>query len=159
MISNIFFPVFIQSIYMNWKGIGIVAVAMAVIATVVHTVESILTMGYYTDPVYIAVWSKVMMPALGAPPPLSFFVLSILFALIGWGLFAFVYAKLSPALKESGPKKGLKFGALMFLVAGIPCTLMLYLMVNLPVGLLAIWTFSSLVLYLIGGLLSERLIG
>ncbi|MDD5337467.1 MAG: hypothetical protein PHS02_03200 [Candidatus ainarchaeum sp.] len=142
---------------MNWKGIGITAVVMAMIAEVVHTVESILTMGFYTDPAYFQLWSKLMMPAAG-PPPLSFFIYSIVFALIGWFFFAYAYAVLGGALKAKGCMKGLKFGALVFLVAGLSCTLMLYLLINLPMALLASWTVSSLLLYLIGGVVAERFI-
>jgi len=141
----------------DWKGISITAISMAIIAQVVHTIESILTMGYYTDPAYFSVWSKMMMPAAG-PPPTSFFIYSSVFALAGWAFFAFAYAKLGSALKGKGYMKGLKFGAILFLVAGIPCTLMLYLLINLPAGLLASWAFSSLVLYLAGGIVAERFV-
>ncbi len=50
------------------RGVAITAVAMTILAQIVHTLESILTMGYYTDPAYFQVWSKVMMPAAGPPP-------------------------------------------------------------------------------------------
>lgn len=140
------------------KGVAITAVAMTILAQIVHTLESILTMGYYLDPAYFSVWSKVMMPAAG-PPPASFYIYSIVFALVGWFLFASVYSKLGAAIKEKTEiRKGLKFGALAFLLAGLPCTLTLYLLINLPVGLIISWMVSSLVLYLAGGIVAAKLI-
>jgi hypothetical protein len=47
---------------------------------------------------------------------------------------------------------------LIFLVAGIPTVLTMYLLINLPSGLLATWTFVQLVLYLIGGVVAAKLI-
>lgn len=140
------------------KGIAITAVAMTILAQIFHTVESILTMGYYLDPAYFQVWSKLMMPVAG-PPPASFYIYSIVFALVGWFLFAFAYSKLGAAIKEKTEiRKGLKFGALIFLVAGLPGMLSLYLLINLPAGLIISWMVSSLVLYLAGGIISAKLI-
>lgn len=140
------------------KKIGIFAIVMTIIGFLMHVVESILTMRYYTDPSYFAVWSKVMMPVAG-PPPTSYFILSILFSLVGWILFAFVYAKLGGVLKQKDfIKKGLKFGALIFLIAGLPFTLTMYLLINIPPMLLISWMISGLALYLVGGILAAKLI-
>ena len=57
-----------------------------------------------------------------------------------------------------GISRGLKFGALIFLVSGIPTALTMYLRINLPSGLLAVWTFDQLMLYLIGGVVAAKLI-
>ncbi|VVB98351.1 Uncharacterised protein [uncultured archaeon] len=142
----------------DWKNVGIAAVAMTVVAQVVHTLESIFTMGYYSDPNYFSTWSKLMMPTAG-PPPASFFAYSIAFALVGWALFSFAYAKLGSAVKEKDAIwKGLKFGALVFLVAGIPGTLTMYLLINIPVALLVSWMLSGLALYLVGGIVAAKLI-
>jgi hypothetical protein len=142
----------------RWKEIALVAVAMTIIAEAVHTLESILTLGYYMDPAYFGVWSKLMMPAAG-PPPAQFHIYSIVFAFVSWVIFGFVYDKLGGGLKrKSSMMNGFEFGIIIFLVAGIPTVLTMYLLINLPSGLLAVWTFVQLVLYLVGGLLSGRLI-
>jgi len=134
------------------------AVAMTVIAQVIHTLESILTLGYYMDSAYFGLWSKIMMPTAGSPPA-AFYYYSVAFALVSWAIFGFVYEKLGGAIREKQEiKKGLKFGMLVFLVAGIPTVLTMYLLINLPSGLLATWTLVQLVLYLIGGLVAAKLI-
>ncbi len=142
----------------DWKGISIAALAIGVIGMAWHTVESILTMGYYTDPAYYSIWSKIMIPAAG-PPPASFMALSFVFGLVGWAIFAFVYAKLGSAIKQKDElKKGLKFGALAFLLAGIPNSLTMYLLLNIPSGLLAAWMVSPFMLYLTGGMVCAQLV-
>jgi hypothetical protein len=54
-------------------------------------------------------------------------------------------------------RKGLQFGGMIFLIAGIPSILSMYLLINLPRGLLATWTITTLILYLIGGVLATKL--
>jgi hypothetical protein len=142
----------------DWKKILMVAVAMTVIAQVIHILESILTLGYYMDPAYFGVWSKIMMPTAG-PPPAAFYYYSVTFALVSWAIFGFVYEKLGGAIGEKQEiKRGLEFGTLVFLVAGIPTVLTMYLLINLPSGLLATWTLVQLILYLTGGLVAARLV-
>jgi hypothetical protein len=142
----------------EWRGILMATVAMTVIGQLVHTVESVLTMGYYMDPAYFAVWSKIMMPTAG-PPPAEFFYYSVMFALVGWGIFGFAYEKLGRGIGEKNAiKNGLKFGAIVFLLVGISGVLTMYLLINLPTGLLAAWIFFQLVLYLIGGVVAAKLI-
>ena len=99
-----------------------------------------------------------MMPAAG-PPPASFYLYSLLFTFITWALFGLVYGKLGNAIKEKDPaRKGLIFGGLVFLVAGLPGTLTMYLLINLPAGLLAAWAITSLILHLIGGVVAAKAI-
>ncbi len=143
----------------NWKKIGIFAVIMAIIAQIVRTGEAFATMNYYLDPNYWPVWSKIMMPGPGAPPA-EFYYLSILFALVTWALFGIVYSMLGSAIKEKTPrKKGLVFGGLMFLIGGLPGSMSMYLLFNLPADLIAVWTVTSLVLYLIAGIIATKFIG
>jgi hypothetical protein len=142
----------------DWKGIIVVAVVVAIVAETIHTLESVATLGYYLDPAYFGVWSKIMMPTAG-PPPAEFYYYSALFALVSWGIFGFVYDRLGGAIRGTqGFRRGLKFGALIFLAAGIPTALTMYLLINLPSGLLAVWTFDQLILYLIGGVVAAKLI-
>lgn len=142
----------------DWKGIGIAAVLMTAVAQIEHMIEAVLTMGYYMDPQYFAVWSKVMMPEAG-PPPASFYAYSVVFGLISAALFAWAYSRLGSAIREKNPlRKGLAFGAIVFLVAGLPGVLSMYLLLNIPSGLLAIWTVSSLAVYLMWGAIASRLV-
>lgn len=142
----------------DWRGIGLTGIVMMVVGQIVHTVESAVTIGYYMDPTYFGVWSRIMMPAAG-PPPAAFYAYSIGFGLVSWAIFGYVYARLGRAVeKEAEGRRGLEFGVLIFLVAGIPGALTMYLLINLPAGLLASWILSQLILYLIGGAIAARLI-
>ncbi len=142
----------------DWVKIGTTAVVMTVIAEVVRIVEALLTMGYYTDPAYFAVWSKIMMPGAG-PPPAEFYYYSVSFAFVTWFIFGFVYEKLGASIHDKNPtSKGLKFGALVFLLAGISGAVTMYLLMNLPAGLLVSWTISTLLLYIVGGLVAGKMI-
>jgi len=131
-----------------WAGI-----LFAVLAQIVHTIGSFLTMGYYTNPDYFAVWSKIMMPTAG-PPPASFYVYSIIFAIVSGILVALVYGVVRNCVPgNTVAKKGLNYGLLVFLVAGIPSYLMLLLLINLPAALILWWAFESLIIYLVGGMI------
>ena len=85
---------------MNWKRIIIAAIVFAIIAQVLHTVESMLTMDFYMDPEYFGVWSKLLMPTAG-PPPAEFFYASVISSLI----IALIYAVVYDVVKGSLPGK------------------------------------------------------
>lgn len=140
-----------------WR-IFLAGTLFAVLAQIIHTIGAYLTMGYYTMEQYFPVWSKLMMPAAG-PPPTSFMLYSLLFGLISGILIAMVYA----VVKNSVPgnklvKKGLNYGVLVFLVAGIPGYLSLLLLINLPSALVLFWAFETLVINLLGGIIIARIV-
>ncbi len=140
------------------KKLYLFAIVMAIAAMIVHTVESFLTMGYYTDPANFLLWSKLMMSGAG-PPPAIFYAYSLLFAFVSWMLFGFVYIVLSGAIKEKDiVKRGLKFGTLIFLVGSLPGALTMVLLLNLPLGLIISWVISGLALNLAGGVAAAGLI-
>lgn len=127
-----------------------------VIATILHWIEPLIAMKYYTMEEFFPVWSRLMMPNAG-PPPASFMIYSVLFTLVGGILFALVYA----VIKEGVPgktlvKKGLIYGSIVFLLAGIPTSLMLYLLINLPSTLIWLWAVEVLVIYLLGGMIVAK---
>jgi hypothetical protein len=135
----------------------IAGIIFAVIAQIIHTIGAYASIKYYTMPEYFPVWSKLMMPTAG-PPPTSFMLYSLLFSFIGGFLIALVYS----VIKEGIPantvnKKGLVYGLLLFLAAGIPSALGMYLLINLPIALIIGWTIESLIVYLIGGIVIARI--
>ena len=143
---------------MNWKRIIIAAIVFAIIAQVLHTVESMLTMDFYMDPEYFGVWSKLLMPTAG-PPPAEFFYASVISSLI----IALIYAVFYDVVRGSLPgktfiKKGLQYGIILFMIVQIPGLLGMYLLVNLPTLLLVYWGISSLVISLIGGIVFAKII-
>lgn len=131
-----------------WAGL-----LFAFLSQIIHTLGSWLTMSYYTNDDYFAVWSKLMMPTAG-PPPASFYLYSILFGIVGGILVAMVYGVVKNSIPgKTVAKKGLNYGLLVFLVGGVSGFLMLLLLINLPAALLLWWAFESLIVYLIGGMI------
>jgi hypothetical protein len=135
----------------------IAGIVFAIIAQIIHTVESMLTMSFYTDPAYFAVWSKIMMPGEGAPPT-EFYIYSIIFGIIAGIIYAMIYSMINKSIPgKTITNKGLYFGFLLFLV-GIPWSLTMYLLINLPTLLLVAWSITSLVIDLIFGVIVVKLI-
>jgi len=147
-----------MAIKISWPRILAVAILYAIVGEIVMTLGAMADMNYYFDPGYFAVWSKLMMPAAG-PPPAEFYYFGIAFQLVTGFLFAIVYRVIKGSVPGKGWKnKGLMYGFLIFLVAGIPMSMTLYLLINLPVGLLLSWMLQSLVVYLIMGLVAAKLV-
>ncbi len=136
--------------------IFIAGIVFAIVSQLIHSLGSILTMGFYTDPTYFPVWSKVMMPTEG-PPPISFFYYSIIFGIITGILLASVYAIIRGGVPGTGTKRGLMYGLLVFLLAGVPGSLSLYLLINLPSALITYWALENLFVYLINGAIFGKL--
>lgn len=134
------------------------AIAYVVIAFVINTLSSYLTMNYYTDSNYFAVWSKIMMPNAG-PPPSSFYYYSIAFDFIGGLILCFIYSKVKGIFKnKSVMQKGLRFGIGLFLVSGIPFFMSMYLLINLPLGLLISWLiFNGLLVNIFAGIVIAKI--
>ena len=135
---------------MNLSKIILAGVAFAAVSQLIHSLGATLTMGFYFDPAYFPVWSKVMMPGPG-PPPASFYYYSIAFGLVNGIVLAFAFAIIRGGIPGRGLKKGLLFGLLVFLIASLPSSLSLYLLINLPVALIIYWTVEGFVACLIGG--------
>jgi hypothetical protein len=147
-----------MALKISWPRILAVAILYAIVGEIIMTLGAMADMNYYLDSNYFAVWSKLMMPVAG-PPPAEFYYTGIIFQLLTGFLFAIVYRVIKGAVPGKGWKnKGLMYGFLVFLVAGIPTTMMLYLLINLPVGLLLSWMLQSLVVYLIMGLVAAKIV-
>ena len=133
-----------------WKIIA-AAVVYMIISIVFRTIESMMTMDYYMDEAYFPVWSKIMMPTAG-PPPIEFTYTSIIFAFIGGLLFAGVYNVIAKGVPgKTVLRKGINYGLLIWIVAGIPFSLSMVLLINLPIDLIAFWTVTTLIIYLLAG--------
>jgi hypothetical protein len=142
----------------SWTKVLLAGIAFGVISEVLHTVDSIFTMGYYTDPQYFAIWSKVMMPTNG-PPPASFFVLTILLSIITGLILAYVFAVVRSSLKQSSAlKTGIAYGAFVFLLTA-PVLLSTYVMIAIPPMLLADWAVWSFIISLVGCTAIAKIMG
>ena len=128
-------------------------IAVLVISLIIRNLGATIGMGYYMDAKYTDVWSKIMMPEPGPPPP-SFMLYSVIFSLINAFFFVFVYLIISESIPGTGlVKKGLFYGLIVFIISGISSALGLLLLINLPGGLILLWTIEALIIYIIGGIL------
>jgi len=135
------------------------AIVFMIIAQIIHTLSTILTMDYYYNPAYFLIWSKIMMSIEG-PPPAEFYYYSLAFAFITGLIYSFIYSRIRVFFKQkSALRKGLKYGFALFLIAGIPSFFTMFLLINLPFELLISWLiFDSLIAYLIGGMAIAKIV-
>ncbi len=129
------------------------AVICALMAQVLYALDGVFfSLDYYKDPAYSPLWSKLMMPGEGAPPP-SFYYLSLGFNFVGALIFTIVYLVLRKAVPGTRLAcKGLMYGFLMFLIAGVSGAFAMILCLNLPLALIGIWTAEDLVIKLLSGM-------
>jgi len=141
----------------NLRNIVIASIIILIISQIIHMIGAVLTMDYYIDEAYAQVWSKIMMPAMG-PPPMSFYLISMLSAFV----FALIFVSVYDIFEASVPgktwkKKGLYYGSIVFLLTAQSYVTMSYL-INLPGMLLLDWAIEGLILSLLAGLVAARFI-
>lgn len=132
----------------NWFKVFIVGFIYTAITTIIRQVEAVLTLKYYMMPEYFAVWSKTMMPNAG-PPPMDFFIKSIVITLASGISLALVYYYTRDMLPKNFRERVLLFADLMIGLQFIFFTLPIYLLFNLPAGLLISWFISSFLILVI----------
>ncbi len=131
----------------SWKKVLITSIIYTVIAFIVRQAEAVLTMGYYTDPNYFGVWSKLMMPAAG-PPPASFMITSFVFTFVTGLSLALVYYYIRSHLPQNMMQRTFYFADLMVATSFIFFTLPVYLLFNVPLGLLITWFVTTFIILL-----------
>lgn len=132
-----------------WGKVLLVSVIFTVISFVIHEIEAILTMRFYFMPQYFGVWSKLMMPVAG-PPPMSYYIASIIFTFVSGISLSLIYYYVRDLLPPIGWKRITYFADLMIATSFVFFTLPVYLMFNVPVGLLVSWFISSFIILAIG---------
>lgn len=142
---------------LRWGRIILGTIVFSIIAQVVHTVGAMLEMDYYKMEEYFSVWSKLMMPAGGAPPA-EFYYVSIAFTLISAFFVVLFYAIVKDAIPGRGIGRGLLYGFLMFLLIPLSGLFMTVLLINLPLMLVIMWGVEGLIIYLVNGMLIAKLI-
>jgi hypothetical protein len=130
----------------NWLKVLFVSVIYTVISMVVQQIGVVLTMKYYIDPQYFGVWSKVMMPSAGPPPP-SFMITSLIMTLASGISIALIYYYLKDMLPKNTKHRVFLFADLLIATYFIFFTLPVYLLFNVPMGLNISWfVFSFIIL-------------
>lgn len=132
----------------NWGKLGLVALIYTVVTTVFRQIEALVTMKYYLMPEYFGVWSKLMMPNAG-PPPMSFFITSVIIALVSGISLGLVYYYIRDMLPKQFWKRVFFFADLCIGLGFIFFTLPVYLMFNVPVGLLVSWFITGFVILVV----------
>ncbi len=141
----------------NWTRVFLSGLVYMVIAFVIHQIEALLTLNYYMDPQYFGLWSNLMMPVAG-PPPISFMVTSLVITLVSGISITIVYYYLKDMLPKNIWKRTFLFADLMVGTSFIFFTLPVYLMFNVPVGLLVSWFFSSFIILLGASIVMVRIV-
>jgi uncharacterized membrane protein len=128
----------------NWLKVLLVGVLYTVISMVMQQVGVLFTMKYYTDPQYSGVWSKLMMPSAGPPPP-EFMITSLIMTLASGISIALIYYYLKDMLPKNVMKRTFLFADLLIATSFIFFTLPVYLLFNVPVGLNVSWFAISFI--------------
>lgn len=108
-----------------------------------------LTIKYYLMPDYFGVWSKLMMPSAGPPPP-NFVITSLIITFVTGISVALIYYYLRDHLPPVGFKRVFYFADLLVATSFVFSTLPMYLMINIPVALLISWFLSNFVILTLG---------
>jgi len=141
----------------NWGKGAMLGVIYALIALVIRQIEAALTMGYYQDPTYFGTWSPLMMPAAG-PPPGSFYLISLVFSLFTGLSLAVFYFFVREVLPGKRKLTALYFSKMVIGLMLILGFLPMYLMINLPVGLLVSWFISGSIIIILYSLVVVKVL-
>lgn len=141
----------------NWNKVFVAALIYTIIATFIRQIEALLTIDYYMMPQYFGAWSKMMMPKAG-PPPMEFYITSLIFTFITGVMIAAFYEIIKSLLPKDKGERIFCFTAMIFSLAFVFFTLPVYLLINLPFTLLVYWVISSLVIFSLGSVVFTKVL-
>ncbi|MFA5012946.1 MAG: hypothetical protein WC520_00060 [Candidatus Paceibacterota bacterium] len=141
----------------NWGSLILGAVILTIIGFVVQMLGSYLMMSYYLMPEFFGVWSKVMMPVAG-PPPMTFFITSLVFSFVSGLVLAYLYAFIKEILPKGYWQKVNCFTAIVSGLYFVFFTLPVYLLFNAPLALNGAWFVSSIVIYYLSSMAFAKII-
>jgi len=136
----------------------IASIIFLAVSQVLHFGGVTVSMDYYTHPGYGDLWSPLIVSFGNFNTGLTFFFVSIIFGFIGAVLFVSVFTVMVKGLKGSAIEKGVTFGVLVFLVANVPSSLSMFMLLSIPVEIVLLWTLESFIVFLLGGALVGRII-
>ncbi len=108
-------------------------------------------------PEYFGVWSKTMMPTAG-PPPVSFMITSLVFTFVTGVSITLIYYYLKDHLPKEEKKRAFYFADLMIGTSFVFFTLPVYLLLNIPFGLLVSWFITNFIVLTAGSFLLVKII-
>lgn len=139
------------------KKVLLFGIIFAAISFVIHQIEALLTIKYYMMPAYFGVWSKLMMPTNG-PPPTSFMITSLVFGFVTGVSVCLIYYYLRDHLPNDMFKRTFYFADLMIATSFVFSTLPMYLMINVPLGLIISWFISNFIIITIGSWILVKIV-
>lgn len=143
----------------RWGKIILAAVVYVIISQVVRTIEASLTMSFYLDPAYFGVWSKLMMPKAGPPPP-NFFILSLILSLIIGVVLAVFYERIKKVLpSKSALGRACDYTAIVSVLTLVLSYFPMYLLINLPLNLIVVWFVSTVAIFYLSALVFVKILG
>ena len=140
---------------LHWKKIFISGFWYLIIASVVQQTEVAFTMDYYKNPVYAALWSHLMMPVAG-PPPAAFFIISLAFTFVTGCTLAAIFDFMRP-LSKTYWSRVINFTDIVVGLSIVLTTFPLYLLFNVPLGLLVWWLVASFISTLISAMVFGKI--
>jgi hypothetical protein len=141
----------------QWRKVFLIAFLYTIIATVVRQLEVIWTLKYYMMPQYFGVWSKLMMPTAGPPPP-EFMITSLILTFASGMALAIIYYYLKEYLPTGFWKRSTFFADILVSTSFVFFTLPAYLLFNLPMALLGWWFVSTFVVLLLTSVLIVKIV-
>lgn len=141
----------------NKSRILIASFVFLIISQLLHIGGLMVSMDYYTHPNYYEVWSPLLISFGNINTGISFFYMSIIFGFIGAIIFVSIFAMLGSSIRGSAIRKGLTFGFVVFLIANVPGTLSMFLLLAIPIEIVILWTLESFLSYIIGGSIIGRI--
>jgi len=142
----------------NWLKAIFVGFLYTLFAVVVRQIETFLTMPYYLDPTHFGLWSRMMMPKAG-PPPAEFMIMSFVLTFATGISIAVIYYYLKNMLPKRFLRRVFLFADLMIGCSFIFFTLPVYLLFNVPMGLLISWFVSTFIILVFASFVSVKIIG
>jgi len=141
----------------RWGKVILAGLIYFIIALIARQVDIIFTVNYFKMPAYFGVWSKLLMPGTG-PPPLKFYIVSILFSLLAGLTIAFVFEIIKEKLAVGYWKKVFEFTCLTILLNIVSFSLPVYLLFNVPIGLLLSWLVTNIVVIFLSTLAFAKIL-
>lgn len=141
----------------KWGKLVLCGLIYLVFTTIIRQTEVILTMKYYLMPQYFGVWSKLMMPNAGPPPP-SFMIISLTFTLATGLSLGLIYYYVRNFLPKPFWNRVTFFADLTISASFVFFTLPAYLLFNLPFQLLLSWFISGFIILFLTSLTLVKII-
>lgn len=141
----------------RWGKVIVSGLIFLIIATIVRQIEVFVTLDYYKDPQYFGVWSTLMMPKAGPPPP-GFIITSLLFSLITGIILAAFYDFIKTLLPKNKWGRIICYTEIIVELSIVFFTLPAILLFNLPLMLHLSWLVSGVLIIFLSSIVFVKIL-